>query len=146
MAEVKKADSMWELLGRTPGNSFDHAPPRGDGIVEYSFRAPAHLGSAASPPSDAATTGGACPRPAERGRVGSRVDSHVQRGRCRRRAGLNKIASGAPVGFSGAGRQIPKARMPALPAHAHYRHRPPGGAMSASARCAAALNRPSAPV
>ena len=33
MAEVKKANSMWELLGRTPVDSFDYAPPQGDGIA-----------------------------------------------------------------------------------------------------------------
>ena len=61
--EVKKADAAWERIGRTPGNLFDYTPPRGGGIAEYTFRVHAQLGSAASPPSDAATARVAPPPP-----------------------------------------------------------------------------------
>ena len=131
---MKKADAAWERIGRAPGNSFDYTPPRGDGIVEYSFRVHAHLGS--PPRSRPARQRCVARRPRPRRAGACRGPCRIpgQRGRCRRRAALNGNTSGAPAGFPGAGRQIPKARMPALPAHAHGRHRPPGGATAAFAR------------
>ena len=63
IVEAQRADGSWERIGRTQGNSLDYAPPRGDGIVEYSFRVHAQLGSAASPPSDTATARVAPPPP-----------------------------------------------------------------------------------
>lgn len=69
IVEAQRADGSWERIGRTQGNSLDYAPPRGDGIAEYTFRVHAQLGSAASPPSDTATVRAAPPPPPPGGGV-----------------------------------------------------------------------------